>query len=76
MLGMMTMRIVLCYVNGNGRPLLDPDRNIEKNNRRLEDRHPDQLLDQIVLRDHGVETDEQQHYVYAVVEPLDKQFIQ
>ena len=70
------MRIMFGKINRNGRPFLDPDRNVKKNDGRLKNAHPDQLLDEIVFRDHGMKPDQKKNHVYEVVESLQKQIVQ
>ena len=46
---MFTMRIMFGQIDGNGCLFLNRNRNIEKNDCGLKNRHPDQLFDQISL---------------------------
>ena len=73
---MVSVRIVLGLVDGNGCALLHPDRDVEEYDRRLKDRHADQFLDQVVLRDHRVKPDQKKYDVDTVIEPFAKQLSQ
>ena len=70
------VRIVLGQIDRNGRIRFYSDRDVEENDRGLENRHPDQFLDQIVLRDHGMKPDHEQDHVDQVVQAFQEQIVQ
>ena len=70
------VRVVLGQIDRDGGSVLYSYGNIKQNNCGLKNRHPDQLLDQVIFGDHCPQANKKENDINKVIQPLDQQLIE